>query len=222
MIRRVVFDLYGTLLHIEGLVERVSQHIPDGSAFVDAWRQKQINYTWMSSLMQRYRDFDDLTAAAFDYVAAAQKITVDAATRAALLDGWHNLQPYPEVKPVLQTLREGNAEAVVFTNGVKPTVERTLARAGLAGHFERVLTIEPARAFKPAVAAYQIVCDTFAVEPRDVVFVSSNGWDAAGAAAFGFTVVWCNRRGVPLERVGEAPAHVISSLDELPPIVLRS
>ena len=221
MIQRVVFDLYGTLLHIEGLVERVKEHVPDGAAFVDAWRQKQINYTWTSSLMQRYRDFDDLTAAAFDYVAASRKLTIDPATRAALLDGWQHLQPHPEVSMVLQTLRERNIDAVVFTNGVKPTVERTLVHAGLAGYFERVLTIEPARAFKPSVVAYQLVCDIFAVEPSEIVFVSSNGWDAAGAATFGFQVVWCNRGEAPVEGVGSPPGHIITSLDALPEIVTR-
>ena len=219
MIRRVVFDLYGTLLHIEGQVERVSRHVPDAAAFVDAWRQKQINYTWTSSLMQRYRDFDDLTAAAFDYVAAARNVEVDESTRAELLDGWQHLKPHPEVPAVLQTLRERNIDSVIFTNGVKPTVERTLAHAGLAAHFAHVLTVEPARAFKPAVAVYQIVCDTFAVEPNEVMFVSSNGWDAAGAAAFGFTVVWCNRGGAPLEGVGVAPKHVVGSLEALPQLL---
>lgn len=212
----IVFDLYGTLLRIDALRARVAAaHIPRPDAFMDLWRAKQIEYAWCSSIMDEYRDFDSLTLKALTYALDAHEAPLEAAARTELAAGWLSLDPYPDVASTLATLRKRDVPLAVLTNGVKASAERALRDSGIRDALDDVLSVESVRVYKPDPRVYKLVTARFACEPERVLFVSSNGWDASGAAAFGFRVAWCNRAGKPAESLGFAPATTLASLADV-------
>lgn len=213
-----VFDLYGTLVDYASLRDKFAGIANDPDAFVLAWRQKQLAYSFAATLMERYTDFDTLTAHAFDYVAAAHRLTFDAAARAAAIDAWSHLPAFADARATLEALRARGAKTAVLSNGTPHALARTLATAGLTEHFDAVLSVDTVRKFKPHPAVYRLATERFATSPERIAFVSSNGWDATGAAEFGFSVRWCNRSGAPAETFGEPPERTISSLGELLPV----
>jgi 2-haloacid dehalogenase len=210
-----VFDLYGTLLDFGSLSEHFEGLVADPVAFVDAWRRKQLQYALTASAMERYVDFDTLTAFAFDYTCAAHDLRPDAAARAAALEAWSALPPFADVAEALTLLRARGRRCAVLSNGTARAVAAALGGAGLADFFETVLSVEAVRTYKPRPAVYELAVAYFGVAPERVAFVSSNGWDATGAAEFGFRVTWCNRAGQPAETFGKAPERIVRSLTEL-------
>jgi len=215
-VRAVVFDLYGTLLAIEGLREPVAAAgVPDPAAFVAAWRRKQLEYAFVTSLAQAYRDFDELTELALDHTCAQLGVALDAPQRASLAGALRQLPAYDDVRPALTVLRARGIPLAVLTNGTPDAAEAVLVSAGLRPLFDDVLSVEAVRAYKPDPRVYALATRRFACAPREVVFVSSNGWDAAGAAAFGFRVAWCNRAGLAAETLSPGPETTLTDLREL-------
>lgn len=215
----VVFDLYGTLLEIGSLETVVARHVADAPAFVRAWRDKQIAYAMSATLMERYEDFDAITAHALDYVLEQFAVTLSPAARAELGAAWLGVRMYPDALTALTAMRERGIHTAVFTNGTVASARTVLRSAQAHELIDTLLTVGPAQAFKPAQRVYRVVTDHFGAKPEEIVFVSSNGWDAAGASTFGLHVVWCNRSGLPAERIGAAPAHTVHSLAELPGVL---
>ncbi len=218
----VVFDLYGTLLAVEGsraAVAAAGARDPDG--FVLTWRRKQLEYSWLASLAQRYRDFDELTALALEWTCAQAGLALDGAQRRALTEAARLLPAHPDAAPALRALHRRGIPLAVLTNGTAGSAGAALERAGLRALFAEVLSAETVRAYKPDPRVYHLALERFACTPRELVFVSSNGWDAAGAASFGFRVAWCNRTGAPPERLLPAPETTLAGLDELEAFVAR-
>jgi len=213
----VVFDLFGTLLDIASLRTLVGNVLgkKNANAIVQRWRDKQISYSFAATLMDRYEDFDTITARALDYVLAALDIDAGAEARAKLCDGWLELHPYPDATLALEALRSQGMRTAVLTNGTLATAKRALANTGLDSLLNDVWSVDEVRKFKPAPQVYALACMRFGKQPSQIAFVSSNGWDATGAAAFGFQVAWCNRGGLPSETMPPAPAHIVTSLQEV-------
>jgi 2-haloacid dehalogenase len=212
----IVFDLYGTLLHIHALRERVrAAGINDADAFVEAWRNKQIEFSWCCTLMGEYRDFDSLTKKALAYVLASFRHELKPAAAEALAAGWLELQPHDDVQPYLEELRKRKIPLAVLTNGVKASAERALRAAGIRDAFDALLSVESVRVYKPHANVYKLATTHFKCDPERLMFVSSNGWDASGASAFGFRVVYCNRAGKPAETLGYPPFATIGALAEI-------
>jgi 2-haloacid dehalogenase len=216
-VEAVVFDLFGTLLDIASLRTLVANVLgkKNADAFVQRWRDKQIAYSFAATLMDRYDDFDTITARSLDYVLASLQIDVDADTRTKLCDGWLELRPYPDATLALEALRSRGTRTAVLTNGTLATAKRALATTGLDSLLNDVWSVDEVRKFKPAPQVYALACMRFGKQPSQIGFVSSNGWDATGAAAFGFQVAWCNRGGLPTETMPPAPAHIVTSLQEV-------
>lgn len=210
-----VFDLYGTLVDYTSLGDRFAGHVADADAFVTHWRQKQLAYSFAATLMDRYVDFDTLTGHAFDYSAAAHKLAVTQALRAEAIAWWSHMPAYSDVATTLEALRGRGAHTAVLSNGTPHALASTLDKAGIASLFDAVLSVDAVRKFKPHPDVYRLATERFATVPERIAFVSSNGWDATGAAEFGFRVRWCNRNNVPAETFGAPPERTISSLDEL-------
>lgn len=214
-IRAAVFDAYGTLFDVNAAVQRHAVEIgPQATSLSETWRTKQLEYSWVHGLMGRYEPFWTLTERALDF-ALAKHPEVDRALRERLLDAYRDLDAYDEVPAVLTALRERGLHTAILTNGDKPMIERAVASAGLAGHLDAVLTVDGVRTFKTHPDAYGIALDRFGVSREEVLFCSSNRWDIAGAAAFGFRPVWINRKGLPDEYPGFSPAAVLPSLEGL-------
>ncbi|MBV8073869.1 MAG: haloacid dehalogenase type II [Candidatus Eremiobacteraeota bacterium] len=220
-IRLVVFDLFGTLLDIASLSALAAPIVGAERAddFVRIWREKQIAYSFAASLMGRYEDFDTITRCALDYALASLGLAPTAAMRATLNEGWFELRPHPDATLGLEGLRSQRIRTAVLTNGTLGTAKRALANAGLAEFLDDVWSVDEIGIYKPSPRVYALVCERTGLQPARVAFVSSNGWDATGAAAFGFFVVWCNRRGVPAEAFGPPPAATVRTLDELAALV---
>lgn len=210
--RAAVFDAYGTLLDVHAAMAAHADKLPpDWERISQEWRQKQLEYTWVRSLTgpSHHRDFWRITQDALDFVAARHRIT-DPATRAALLDSYRRLAAYPDAVPVLRRLREQGVQTAILSNGDPGMLGDAVRAAGLDGLLDAVLSVELTGVFKPDPRVYQLAVDRLGVTVAEILFVSSNAWDAQGALAFGFQVAWCNRTQGPDEyglrgRVREIP-----------------
>lgn len=213
----VVFDLFGTLLDISSLGSIVGTLLGSEHAgvLVERWRQKQISYAFAISLMERYSDFDEITALALDYSLAAMGLDPSAEVRRKLCDAWLELRPYPDATLALEALRSRDVRTAVLTNGTPATAKRVLANCGLDRLLNDVWSVDEVRKYKPARDVYRLAVLRSGLTANRIGFVSSNGWDATGAAAFGFRVAWCNRSGTPVETLPPTPAHVVTSLEEI-------
>ena len=208
----VAFDLYGTLLDVRSLEERCREAVPDAPAaeLVSLWRQKQLEYTWLRSLMGRYVDFWAVTGDALDHALARLRIGVDGAGRERLLDGWLSLRPQPEVQAALEMLEP--RPLAVLSNGSPGMLDDVLRRTGLRDRFAHVISADEAGTYKPSPAVYALAGRHLRLRADRILFVSANGWDVAGAAAFGLVVAWVDRSGHPAEVLPGAPALVVPDL----------
>jgi 2-haloacid dehalogenase len=211
-----VFDAYGTLFDVAAAIARFKDEVgPQADRIAELWRIKQLEYTWTYSLMGRYRDFRDLTAAALD-TAAAMAGGLPDGLRAKLLAAYEELDAYPDVAPALQRLRAHGARTAILSNGSSAMLGNAVRAAGLVEHLDAVLAVDPVAIFKPRAEVYALVERHFGIGPADVSFQSSNRWDIAGAAAFGFRTIWINRTGKPDEYRDLPPDRVVASLEQLP------
>jgi len=206
----VAFDLFGTLLEVASVGPAAAEVTEDPAALVDLWRQKQLEYTWLRSLMGRYQDFWATTGDALDYSLDRLGITVDASTRSDLLNAWLYVRTYPEVTDALDTLAP--RRLAVLSNGNPEMLESTLATGGIRDRFEHVLSVDDIGVYKPHPSVYELAVKAFALPAERILFVSSNPWDAAGAKTFGFPVAWVNRAAAPFERLGVTPDLVVADL----------
>lgn len=210
-----VFDLYGTLVDYTSLGSSCAAFAPQPEPFVVAWRTKQISYTFAATLMDRYMDFDTITRMAFDYVAALHGLDVSDAQRTTAIAAWSQLPAYADVVPTLLAMRARGAKTAILSNGTPRSIATTIENAGIVKYFDAVLSVDAVRRFKPHPSVYDLACERFTSTPERIAFVSSNGWDATGAAEFGFRVHWCNRGKMPAETMGAKPSRSIASLAEL-------
>ena len=212
-----VFDAYGTLFDVQSISALAEEFAPrQGGILTQLWRTKQLEYSWLQSLMlsptQAREDFSALTAHALDYALSQLTIALDADARARLLDGYRALTPYPDAAPALESLAP--RPRWILSNGTRAMLDPLIAGSALAPHVDGVLSVDAAGVYKPSPRVYQLAVDRLRVVPAGIGFVSSNGWDATGAKAFGFTTYWINRQGLPVERHGPPPDYVLGSLAE--------
>ena len=214
-----VFDAYGTLFDYNTAAGRHSAVLGEKAApLADLWRLKQLQYTWLRSLMGRYTGFWQVTGEALDFAMGELGIE-DAALRANLMEAYLTLDTYAEVQETLATLRAHGLRTAILSNGESSMLDAAVEAAGIADSLDAVLSVEEVGIYKPHPSVYQLVVDRLGVEGASVSFQSSNAWDANGAAAFGFRVAWCNRFGQGQERVPDAPDAEIATLAELPALL---
>ena len=207
-----VFDAYGTLFDVHAAVRRHAQAIgPEAQAFSDLWRIKQLEYTWVTSLMGQYRDFRALTEDALDFC-FGRFAAVDRSLRADLLDAYRRLDCFAEVPEVLARLRASRAKIAILSNGTPKMLDEAVSAAGIGHLIDDIFSVDALKIYKTAPAAYALVTSTYKIAAPDIAFQSSNRWDIAGAKAFGMTCHWINRSGAPEEYAQFAPDKVLSSL----------
>jgi 2-haloacid dehalogenase len=213
--RAFVFDAYGTLFDVHAAVARHAAAVgPEAARLSEIWRAKQLEYSWVLSLARRYEPFWTLTERALDY-ALARCPSVERGVRAALLDAYRRLDAYPEAVGVLMRLRERGLATGILSNGSPEMLASAVASAGLADLLDHVLSVDAVGVFKTDPRTYALVTGAFGCNPGGIVFVSSNRWDVAGAAAFGFRSVWVNRAGLPDEYGELPPAATVRDLSAL-------
>jgi len=210
-----VFDAYGTLLDVHSAVARYQDVIgPQAERLSELWRSKQLEYTWVRTLMGAYQDFAHLTEQALDY-AAARCGGVSAQTRADLLNAYQTLNAYNDAAPCLRELRQRGARTGILSNGTPAMLQAAISAAGLTDLFDEVISVDELGIYKTAPVVYEQACQRFAVPAAELVFISSNRWDVAGASRFGCHSIWINRNGQADEYADCPPKAIYKTLDGL-------
>ena len=215
-VQACVFDAYGTLFDVHSAVARGGAALGDKADDVsNLWRQKQLEYTWLRSLMGAHADFWQVTADGLDFALASHGIE-DAALADRLMELYLTLDAYPEVPDTLAELRRSGLQTAILSNGSPRMLQAAVSSADLEASLNAVLSVEDVGIFKPDPRVYQLAVDRLEVEAGQICFLSSNAWDAAAASHFGFKVAWINRFDRQMDRIPAAPAAEIRRLDELP------
>jgi 2-haloacid dehalogenase len=214
--RAVVFDAYGTLFDVGAPARALLGDRAD--AVSELWRRKQLEYTWLRSLMDQHADFAQVTAEALDFALAVHRID-DRRVAPKLLAAYRSLPVFGDALAVLNALRAGLRRLAILSNGTPEMLRAVVVRAALERVFDIVLSVEDVGVFKPHPKVYALASRRLAMAPEEICFVSANGWDAAGAAAFGFQAVWIDRRGELGDRLPGWPDARITTLTDLPALL---
>lgn len=214
-----VFDAYGTLFDFLSASKRCRDALGDkADALGQLWRTRQLEYSWLRSLMGVHADFWQVTGEALDFTMASLGIK-DAALRNRLMDLFLHIEAFPDARRVLEALKRARRPALILSNGTPAMLEAAMKSANVAELIEAALSVESAGIYKPDRRVYELITARLKLPAERVCFVSSNGWDAAGAAHFGFRAVWANRGGAPRENLPGTLAAEIRDLDALPKLL---
>jgi 2-haloacid dehalogenase len=199
------------------VVARCDQQFPGrGREISTLWRQKQLEYTWLRSLMNRYVTFEEATEDALRFTCRHLRLDVGDEACSTLCDAYLRLQPFPEVPGTLRELRRRGLKLAVLSNGSPHSIGAVVANSGLRAEFDHLLSVDPVRVYKPDDRAYLLAEQAFGLARTSILFVSSNAWDATGARYFGFPTCWINRSGNVFEEMGQTPDWQLQGLDGLP------
>jgi 2-haloacid dehalogenase len=224
-IRALVFDAYGTLFDVHSIVTTCERLFPGkGAALSQTWRVKQLEYTWLRNSMQCHVDFNQVTQDALRVACDALALSYTDAVLDELNHAYRTLQPFADARSALATLNaaQQKPKLAILSNGAPDMLNAVVKHNGFGSLLDAVLSVEEVGVFKPDPRVYQLAVDRLGVTKNEIGFVSSNGWDAAGAKAFGFNVFWINRSGAPVERLGVVPDYVVKNLDEVARIIKKS
>lgn len=209
-----VFDAYGTLFDVRSVLARCEESFPGhGAALTTLWRTKQLEYSWQRALMDRYVDFWQVTQDGLRYACQTLGLSLTSEKTEHIMQSYLTLEPYPETKAALEQLQD--RPLAILSNGSPSMLEALVKYNGLSDKFTHVISVDEAKTYKPHPAVYRLVPARLSLPTGEIGFVSANGWDAAGAKAFGFQVFWINRQKAPVEELGVKPDASVSSLLEL-------
>jgi 2-haloacid dehalogenase len=209
-----VFDAYGTLFDPYSVQRKAESIFPGrGETLSRLWRSRQLEYTWLRALMNRYADFWQVTREALIYACRSLGLHYDEGQQEELMREYLSLAVYPDANAGLDAL--ASRRQAILSNGTREMLEAVVEHAGLNQAFVALLSVDQVKTYKPSPAVYQLAVETLNLRKSQIGFVSSNYWDAVGAAAFGFPAFWLNRDGVVPDELGATPAAVITRLDEL-------
>jgi len=208
----IVFDAYGTLFDVHSVMRRCESLYPGRHAQLSQlWRAKQLEYTWLRSLMQRHAPFSTVTREALAYACEVLGLELTAERMEALMAEYNMLSVFPDVPGIFARMR--GVKRAILSNGSPDMLEPLVAHSGL--ELDAVISVDEVGVFKPAPRVYQLAVRRLGTAKEKIGFVSSNCWDALGAKSFGFTVFWINRGGAPVDRLGFKPDRVVERLDEI-------
>lgn len=217
-----IFDAYGTLFDVTSAARRAAQepefpHLQDHWVqLASHWRLKQLQYTWLRAITNAHTDFWDVTRDSLDWALEACGLSGDSKLQQRLMDLFWELQAYPEVPEVLQALKQQGFNVAILSNGSPKMLDGAVQSAGIAASLDDVLSVESVGVFKPSAAVYDLVGKRFNCANDEVLFVSSNGWDAAAATGYGFTTAWANRMNEPTDKLPWQPNFTLSDLHPIP------
>ncbi len=221
-LRALVFDAYGTLFNVHSVVETCEALFPGkGIALSQLWRTKQLEYSWLRSLMGRYVDFNQVTQEGLQYACESLGLTYSQSALATLDNAYRTLALFDDTLPALAQLRHQQPvlKLAILSNGAVEMLDAVVSHNKLDKMLDAVISVDEVKIFKPDPRVYQLACDRLGLNRDQIGFVSSNGWDAAGAKSFGFTTFWINRAAAPVEALGVTPDRMLKSLAELPALL---
>lgn len=211
-IKAFVFDVYGTLFDVHSVKEKCNDFFPGkGEAISDIWRQKQIEYSFLRQLMNKYDTFYNVTRDSLRYAVNSQNESLHKQQEIDLLHTYLNLSIYPEVADVMEQLSNSYTLAA-FSNGSHDMLDPLIDNSELKEVFDHIISVDEVKQYKPTLASYQHCVDLIGVQPDEVLFMSSNGWDISGAKNFGFQTAWINRKALPIEGLDLEPDAVYKDL----------
>jgi 2-haloacid dehalogenase len=219
-IKCLAFDAYGTLYDVHSVIELAEHLFPGhGTALSNAWRLKQLQYSWQRSLMNHYADFWKVTEDSLVFATNSLKLTLDALTRKQLMDAYLSLKTFADVAPGLKELSAAGFKLAILSNGAPRMLREVTKNAGVQQFLDDIISVDAVRIYKPSPRTYQLVSKKLGTTPEATGFVSSNAWDIAGAASFGLTTFWINRTNQPTDELG-FPAHwMVTKLTDLLPLL---
>jgi len=228
MIRLVVFDAYGTLFDVYSVSAMAETLFPGhGNALSVLWRDKQIEYSRLVTMSdplnplgsRHYQSFWDLTRLGLQYACQKLGLELTPPKQKQLMDQYAQLTPFEENLEVLQHLQAIGMRCAILSNGSPDMLAKAVSSAGMTGLIDKVLSVDEVRQFKTSPQSYGLVTHHYPMDVREVLFVSSNSWDALGATWFGFKSFWVNRQGLPFETLGPRPTHSGSTLKDILPLL---
>ncbi|MEP4198643.1 MAG: haloacid dehalogenase type II [Aliishimia sp.] len=221
-IKTCIFDAYGTLFDVAAAARQAAsepafpQLVDTWQSLAESWRLKQLQYTWLRAITGDHTDFWLVTQNGLDWALERNGLQGDDALRERLLALYWELQAYAEVPKMLATLKANGLNTAILSNGSPDMLQGAVKSAAIGDVLDDVLSVESVGIFKPDARVYDLVQERFGGEASEILFVSSNGWDAAAAAGYGFTTAWVNRSGEPMDRLPASPHHVLSDLTTIP------
>jgi 2-haloacid dehalogenase len=219
-IHACVFDAYGTLFDVASAALRCADKLAGMAPQLSTlWRDKQLQYSWLRAVQGRHADFWQVTGDALDFALESLRLA-DPSLREGLMQLYLTLAAYPDAPAALRQLRDAGLATAILSNGSPAMLAAVVRNARLGDLLDHVLSVEEAGVYKPHARVYQLAVDRLAVPPQEIAFISSNGWDAWAASAFGMRAIWCNRQSQTRERLPGAPDREIHFLSELPPLVI--
>ncbi|MFN4310805.1 MAG: haloacid dehalogenase type II [Ferrovibrio sp.] len=218
-IRACIFDAYGTLFDVNAAARAMAGELgADWQPLANAWRSKQLNYSWLRSLMGAHADFWQVTADALDFALDERGLNRPDLRR-RLLDLYYNLACYPEVPDMLRRLKQAGLITGILSNGAPAMLQAACASSGIAGLIDHCMSVEEVGIYKPDPRVYRLVTERLNLPAQAVAFHSSNGWDIHAGKRAGFYAIWINRTGQPAERLPNPPDVTLDSLDDVPAIL---
>ena len=216
--RALVFDAYGTLFDVLSVTSLCEVLFPgSGTALAVLWRSKQLQYSLLRSMMDRYADFWQITQDALVYATRSLQLDLTAEKRVQLMDAYRTLRAFPDVQPGLRQLKSKGLGLAILSNGEPQMLESATRSAGIADLLDCVISVDDVKVFKPSPRVYGLAAARLSVPVGDIGFVSSNGWDVAGATAAGLSAFWIQRSASePPEELGYKAAHVVHAITDLP------
>lgn len=218
-IKACLFDAYGTLFDVNAAARALADELgPHWQPLAETWRAKQLNYSWLRSLMGAHVDFQQVTADALDF-ALEDRGLQDASLRQRLLDLYLNLACYPEVPAMLQQLKDAGFVTGILSNGAPAMLEAACRSAGIDTLIDHLISVEDVGIYKPDPRIYRLAMEKLILPAQAIAFHSSNGWDIHAGKRAGFYAIWINRSGQPAERLPNPPDVVLRGLAEVPGIL---
>lgn len=212
-IQAIVFDLYGTLYDVHSVVQVCEEVYPgQGKAISVLWRQKQLEYTWLRSLMGRYVNFEKATEDALRYTCGHLGLPLDDAVHQRISDAYLRISPYPDTPGALRRLKDAGLPLGIISNGSRRSIEEVVTNSGMHWAFDDLISVEELEVFKPDNRVYSLAEKRMERPRENILFVSSNAWDASAACHFGFPVCWINRHNGVFDELGIEATHVVNDL----------
>lgn len=213
-IQGIVFDLYGTLYDVHSVAALCESLYPQrGREISVLWRQKQLEYTWLRSLMAQYADFERATEDSLNFTSSHLGLALDDQRRASLCEAYLRLTPFPEVPAALADLNARGIPLAILSNGSIHSIDAVVSNSGLSAAFAHLISVEHVRIFKPHASVYELAEKAFGLSRASILFVSSNAWDVTGASYFGYRTCWVNRGRATFDELGQRPSHMVSGVD---------
>ena len=214
-IQAIVFDAYGTLLDVQSLTNKLTSYFPEHATEINnIWRRKQLEYTWLRSLMEQYKPFSEVTAEALEFACKAAQVPLPTEVKADLVSGYFSLKAYPEIADSLQELSK-HYQLAILSNADPAMLEAATSTNNLNEHLQAIISADSVQTFKPHPSVYRLAEHELKLDRAHIAFVSSNTWDVSGAKSFGLYSIWLQRGQLPMEVLGFEPDISINKITDL-------